>query len=133
MKTVLRKTLQTALALFLTSQLLPGLKIQDGLINYLIGGFVLSILYFVVRPIIHIVTLPLQFVTLGLFSFLTNAIILYLLTVFYPSISVESFKFAGFRYAGFVIPAMSFNGLFAFIAVAFALTSVLSFINWLHK
>jgi putative membrane protein len=97
------------------------------------AGIILTILNMVVKPIINIFSIPFNMVTLGLFSFLTNAIVLYLLTIFAPNISVSAFTFSGYTWAGFVIPAMKFNTLFAFIVSAAVLSIIIHFFKWLTK
>ena len=72
-------------------------------------------------------------VTLGLFSFLTNAILLYLLTIFVPNISISAFTFNGFSFAGFIVPVMRFNTFYAYIISAGLLAIVINFFDWLIK
>lgn len=133
MKSALRNTLFNGMSLFILAQLVPGLKISGGLLTFAIGGLALSILFFVVKPILNIVSLPLNLVTLGLFSFLTNAIIFYLLTVFVTSIAITSFIFPGFAVAGFIAPKIYVNTFFAFILVAFLQSLIVTFLSWLIK
>ena len=133
MKSVLRNTLFNGLSLFILAQLVPGFKVSGGLLTFAIGGLALSILFFVVKPILNLISLPLNLVTLGLFSFLTNAIIFYLLTVFVTSISITEFTFPGFSLAGFIAPKIFINTFFAFILVAFLQSLIVSFLSWIIK
>ena|SRR3989344_2503880 len=133
MKTILRKTSFNALSLFAVSQVVSGLKIEGGLQTYLFAGLALSVLSFIVKPILTILTLPLNLATLGAFSFITNALILYLLTIIVPQIVISGFVFQGLSFLGFVIPKISFNVFFAYIICAFLLYFIVSFINWLIK
>lgn len=93
----------------------------------------MSILFLVVKPILNLISLPLNLVTLGLFSFLTNAIIFYLLTVFVTSIVITPFTFPGVSFAGFVAPKIYVNVLFSFILIAFLQSLIVSFLSWLIK
>lgn len=133
MKSFFRNVLFNSFSLFLISQLLPGVKVTGGLPTYLIGGIALTILLVLLRPILNILTLPLNLVTLGMFSFLTNVIIFYLLTVFVPGISISFFTFPGISYLGFVIPSIYLNTLFAFVLVSFLQSVIVSFLSWLIK
>ena len=103
MKSIVRNIAFYSFALFLTSQVLTGIKIYGGFWTYILGGVVLALLFLILKPIISIITLPLNIITLGAFSFLTNAIIFYLLTIFVSNISVSAFTFNGFTFAGFVL------------------------------
>lgn len=133
MKSLLRNTVVHAFSLFLALQVLPGVKVAGGLFVYLFAGFVLSMMSLIIRPIINVVTLPLNFATFGAFSILTNAFILYLLTIFVPEVSITPFVYPGASVAGFVVPKIVFGSLTAFVAASLALFAIVSFVNWLHR
>jgi putative membrane protein len=131
MKSILRNLIFYSVALFLTAQILEGVKVSGGLIIYIIGGIALSLLFLLVKPILNIVTLPLNIITLGLFSFVANAIILYLLTVFVPNISISAFTFKGASLLGFIIPKIAINTFFAFIFASIFISLIVGFLKWL--
>jgi putative membrane protein len=131
MKGFLRNVLFNAFSIFLLTQIIGGVKVSGGVPTYLFGGIALTILLVVLKPILNILSLPLNIITLGFFSFLTNIIIFYLLTVIVPGISIGAFTFSGVSYSGFVIPSFYFNVLFAFLLVAFLQSLIVSFLNWL--
>lgn len=131
MKPFFRNCLFNAFSIFFISQILPGVKISGGLFTYVLGGVALTLLFILLKPLLNVLSLPLNLVTLGMFSFLTNVIIFYLLTVLVTGISITSFTFPGINYIGFVIPKIYFNTLFAFIIVAFLQSICVSFLNWL--
>ncbi len=133
MKGILRNTIFNAIALFILSQILPGVKVIGGIQTLLLSGFILSILFIVLKPILNLFSLPLNMITLGLFSFISNAILLYILTVFVPNVSISEFTFSGFSFAGFVIPVMNFSTFWAFIISAALLALVINFFHWLIK
>ncbi len=130
---ILRNITFNSISLFLLAEIISGVKIMGGYQAIIAAGIILTILNMVVKPIINIFSIPFNMVTLGLFSFLTNAIVLYLLTIFAPNISVSAFTFSGYTWAGFVIPAMKFNTLFAFIVSAAVLSIIIHFFKWLTK
>lgn len=133
MKGVLRNIGIYAFSLFFLAQVFSGVKIGGSITTYIIGGAVLSIMFVIIKPIINIVTLPLNFVTLGMFSFLINAVILYFLTVLVPSISIKAFVFEGFSLAGFVIPSITLNTFFAFVVTSLFLSISVGVLTWLIK
>jgi len=133
MKSILRRIVFYSVSLFLTSQIITGLTINGGVSTYIIGGIALAVLFLIVKPVLNIITLPLNIITLGLFSFLINAIILYLLTIFVPNISISAFIFKGFSFAGFVIPSLGINSFFAFVIASIMLSFIVGFLKWLTK
>ena len=77
------------LALFIASALLPGFHLT--IWAAVLGSVFLGIINAVVRPILLILTLPLNIVTLGLFTFVINAFMLWL-----TSVTIKGFDIAGF-------------------------------------
>ena len=133
MKSIARKISFYGFSLFLLTVIFSGVKISGGLPTYIIGGAALSLMFLIIKPILSIITLPLNIITLGLFSFVANAIILYLLTILIPSISITAFLFNGFSFAGFVIPKFYVNVFFAFILSSIFLSIFVGFLTWLTE
>lgn len=133
MKAKLTNILFYSFGLFMLTLVLPGVKITGGIPTFIIGGVVLSLMFLIIKPILSIITLPLNFITLGTFSFFINVIILYLLTVFVQSISINSFTFSGLKFAGFIVPKVFVNTFFAFVLASLLLSSVFTFLTWLIK
>lgn len=131
MKSLLRSIVVNSLCLFIASQLIAGLIVKGGFLSYMFGGLALALLFMFLKPVLNLLSVPLNVITLGLFSILTNVIIFYLLTVFVPAISISAFLFQGTSYGGFVIPKIFFNTFFAFAMVAFLQSVLTSFIAWL--
>ncbi|MBI2049485.1 phage holin family protein [Candidatus Roizmanbacteria bacterium] len=131
MRSILRNIAFYSFALFLTSQILNGVKITGGFATYLLGGAVLFILFLIVKPILSIITFPLHIATLGIFSFFVNAIILYLLTIIVPNIAIGRFIYPGFSFAGFIIPKVSINDFFAFVTASIVLSFIVGGLKWM--
>jgi putative membrane protein len=133
MKSFFRNILFNSFSIYLISQAVSGMKVSGGLISYLIGGLALTLLFVLLKPILKILTLPLNIITLGMFSFVINVIIFYLLTVFVTSITISAFTFPGLSFSGFIIPSFYLNTLFSFILISFLQSVVVSFLTWLIK
>ncbi len=71
------KLLLTAVAVILLSSLLPGIKVGNFGTAVIVAA-VISLLNMFVRPLLIFFTLPATIVTLGLFLFVINAIIILL-------------------------------------------------------
>jgi len=133
MKGLIRNTVINGISLAVLNQIVPGVVISGGFKTFVIAGFILSLLLLILKPILNILSLPLNMVTLGLFSFFTNSIILYLLTIFVTDITVSKFTFNGFTFAGFIVPVMNFNTFYAFVITAAILSIIIAFFDWLIK
>ena len=95
-----------AIALFATT-VVPGITFNGNWVNLLVGGAIFGLFNLIVRPIAIFLSLPLVILTLGLFYFILNGILLWL--------------------AGQIIPGYNVSGI-----VAGMLGSVvIAVVNWL--
>ncbi len=133
MKGILRNTVLHAFTLFLLSEGLDGVKITGGIYTLLLAGFILSLINMTVKPILSLLTLPFNVVTFGMFSFVTNAFILYLLTLLIGQIRIVAFLFPEFIFAEFVVPQIYLNTFNPFLFVAFLFSIIMSVIEWFIK
>lgn len=133
MKSILRNTIINAVSLFILTSFVSGIKISGGFSSYIIGGLIIHLSFLVLRPILGVISLPLNIISLGTFTFVINAIIFYIASRFIPNIEITAFSFPGISLSGFVIPPMSFNIFFAFIVIAFLQFTIVSLIKWLIK
>ncbi len=90
MHTALRY-LGTVAAVFLTVNLVPGITVAGGWITILIVSLVWSVIATVVKPVLKILTLPITIITLGLFSFILNALLFWAMTLIVPGFVVAGF------------------------------------------
>lgn len=92
MKLILR-ILLSAIAVVVLSKILPGVGV-DTYMTAIIVAIVLSLLNFIVKPILVILTLPVTILTLGLFLLIINAIIILLADSLITGFSVENIWWA---------------------------------------
>ncbi len=97
-----------SVAVFATSKLIDGV-IVDPLWVALVVGACLTLFNMFIKPIVNILTLPINAITLGLFSLVVNG--------------------ALFWYLGTLIKGFSVDGFYA----AFVGALLVSIINWLLK
>ena len=72
MQGLMIRWLVSALALYLTSLIVRGIEFQ-GIASLLFAAATIGILNAVVRPILFLLTLPINILTLGLFTLVINA------------------------------------------------------------
>ncbi len=108
-----------------------GLSWGNDLKVLIMATIALGLINITVRPIVKIITIPINALTLGLFSIVINAGVLYAVTKLVAGFSISPFNFNGFIYNGFVIPSWQFGQISAFLFVALGLSMVTSFVNWL--
>ena len=90
---LLIRLLVTAIVAYLLTLVLPGVHFT-GFGGAIIFAIVLGILNLIVKPVLHILGLPLTIITLGLFALVINAIIILIADYFIDSMNVDGFLWA---------------------------------------
>src|SRR5512142_841110 len=78
------------LALIVAGALIPGIRIQSMQMGIVAAG-ILGVVNAVIRPVVLILTLPINLLTLGLFTLVINAALLKLVSDLVPGFTIESF------------------------------------------
>src|SRR3989344_6132558 len=81
------------LAVIITAYLLPGIMI-DGIFSALVAALVLGLINAILRPVILVLTLPFNILTLGLLTFVINALLVMLAALIVPGFGVANFWWA---------------------------------------
>lgn len=87
---LLVKFFSTVFALLLITHFVPGFIVPD-IYTAIIAAFVLGLINLFIRPIILLLTLPINLLTLGLFTFIVNALLLWGVASFVPGFTVTGF------------------------------------------
>lgn len=105
MKGLLRTYLFYLLALWLTKTIFtPSIITPTDLQVWLIAAGVLALLNMLVKPVLNILFLPVNAVTLGLFSIVINAAIFFAFLRLFPQFQVEAWVFPGFTFQSLHLP-----------------------------
>ncbi|KXK09143.1 MAG: Membrane protein of unknown function [Microgenomates bacterium OLB22] len=75
---------------FVTARILPGVVLPD-LMTAILVAVVMGVINTFVKPVLTLLTLPLNFLSLGLFTFILNAFIVMLVDYLIPTFSVPGF------------------------------------------
>lgn len=85
---VLLAVVGNAVALLATT-VVPGIEFRGNWVALLVAGVVLGLFNLVVRPIAKLLSLPLLILTLGLFYFVLNGLLLLVASWFMPGYTVH--------------------------------------------
>ena len=66
----------------------PGITFRGSVLTLLLGGAILGLFNLIVKPLALLISLPLLIVTLGLFYFILNGILLWLVSLLIPGYAV---------------------------------------------
>lgn len=86
---LLVRVVANAAGIFVAAQLIDKISYNNSLKSLLISAAVLSLVNAVIRPVVVILSLPAYALTLGLFSLVVNALMLYLVDWLYGPFEVS--------------------------------------------
>jgi putative membrane protein len=87
------KWLIMAVAVIITAYVLPGVNV-DSFVTALIVALVLGIISIFIKPLVKLLTLPITILTLGLFTFVIEALMILLVDFLVAGFTVDNFLWA---------------------------------------
>lgn len=87
---ILLRWIINATALLAITQVLPGFIVENFYFA-LIAALILGLINAVIRPILIILTLPINVITLGLFTFVINALLIWFVSTFIQGFEIDGF------------------------------------------
>jgi len=133
MKKYLRLYLYNFISLWLVANILSGVKFNGGLQTLAITALALTLVNLIIKPLINLLLLPLNLLTLGIFRWLANVAALHLVTIIIPEFNVSGFNFSGFSQGRFVILPTYLPRFWVLVIASFIISFIISFLNWLNK
>ncbi len=94
-----------ALSLMLTAWLIPGITVST-IWAALLACVIIAIINIFIKPVIQLLTLPINIVTIGLFTLVINAVLFMLAAWISPGVQVDGFLSALFGSAVYSILSM---------------------------
>lgn len=129
----IRSLIFSSLCLYITTTVIPGFQISPGVGNLVIVTLTLTLLNFIVRPIVKLLLLPINLITLGAFRWLATIIILYLLTWVTPQVKIDGFSLSQIPLLGTILPNRHIGKFFATLLTTLSLTTIRRLLFWLTK
>lgn len=130
-KSVLRDYLFNLAILWGVTEIFPGLSYSGGFQTLAIGALGLMAMNLVIIPLLRVVFLPLNILTLGIFTWVINVIALYLLTTIIPQFKLLPYNFPGGSFLGIELPAQNLTLLWVAIIASFMIGFASRFVHWL--
>lgn len=125
MRFIIKTLVFNALSIYALSLVFPGIKYPSlAVLAYAAVSF--SLLNVFVKPVLKILTFPINLITFGLFSSLLNVLILYLVTQFVPDFKIVAFSLNSYNIFGINTPVIYFSSFWAYFVVSTSLGFVSS-------
>ena len=129
MKTLIRTIIFTTIGLFILSRAFPQVSFSNTTV-LIVSAIVLTILSMFVRPFLKILFLPVNIVTLGLFSWIINIIVIFLATLIVPGFHIGEIVIPSITLGIFVFPTMHLSHFWSLLFVSFSLSLLSSVLGW---
>jgi putative membrane protein len=97
---MIKPILITGFSIFILAWLLPSISYLNWT-TLIIASIVLTLLQKIVRPVLSILFLPINIITLGIFSWVINVLIIWLATVIVPGFHIDQVVLFGFQFGIF--------------------------------
>lgn len=131
MKTLLRVFLINLVSIYLTTRIIPGLIYNGGFKSLATGAVVFMFINWLLVPLLKILFLPLNLLTVGLFAWLINVLALYALTTIVSDFVLIPYIFPGMIIAGISIPSMDLSVFWVAVVASFSIGIITHFLQWL--
>lgn len=120
MRYLLKSFIFNALSFYILSLVFGAVKYPSITVLFY-AAIIFSLLNIFVKPILKLLTFPINLITFGLFSSILNVVILFLVTRFVPEFAINSFTLGSYNVFGFHTPVLYFTSFWAYFVVSGAL------------
>lgn len=133
MRKIIVKILATSASFYIAQYFLAGVHLEPTWSAYLVASLVFVIFNFVLSPIIKLLLLPINLLTLGLFRWMTNVLVLYLFDLVYDGIGISGFTYPGYTSSLISLPAGHLGIFWVLVLASLLMSLTYSFISALFQ
>ncbi|HSX48747.1 MAG TPA: phage holin family protein [Candidatus Saccharimonadales bacterium] len=90
---ILINLLLSGIAVLISAYILPGVKV-DGFVTALAVAILLAVVNLFIKPLVLFLTFPINILTLGLFTFVINALMVLIVSSIVPGFKVDGILWA---------------------------------------
>lgn len=131
MKPFFQETVINGVAIYIASLYFSGISVSGGFWSFATAAALLAVGFRILRPVLNIMTLPLNLITFGLFQLLTIAFIVFLITLLYPNLRITPFYFEGTQFFGIIIQPFQVGLFLSYIIISGTIYFINKAIFWL--
>ena len=129
MKHFFRIFIFSCFALFLTAFWNRGFAIPNTVAVFGKAALVLTIIFVLIRPLVKIIFLPLNILTLGLFNFAAYLFFLNSMSTIYHLVTIHAWTLTGFSFLFIKIPTMHISGFWNLVLSSVSLSSIINVLD----
>ncbi len=133
MRKIIRYTLIFTFSLFTANLLTQNFIFQEPVATPIKVAFILAIFEIFLKPVVKLLLLPINLITLGLFRSLINTLGLYLGLFLLADFSLKDVNFTGLTWQGFSLPPFHYNGFVSVYISSLAVSFIFYFFRLMLK
>lgn len=131
MKKIILYFLTTGVSLAVTAYVVPGINISGSFQGLAIVTVVFTVVMVVVKPILKMLSLPIEIATLGLFTIVINTFLFLLIDFLLVPITITDFWFPGLAYGPLIIAPVRIPALVTALLGSMLISSISAVLVWL--
>lgn len=133
MKYVLKKYFLTLSSIFILSQFIPSIVINNSWNGLFYASLILSLLFYLIRPLINLIMIPINLITLNLSSWIVNIIIFYIWTIITSTVKISNWQFGGLNTGAITLSPFNLVKWQVIIVGALVYIFINKFLEWVFK
>lgn len=131
MKGIFRSWIFHLGAIYFVASYVGGASYSDELKVLAVAAIALTLVDALLKPLLNLLLLPFNLVTLGVFRWVSNVIALYITTLAVPGFTISAFKYPGLISQYIIIPELTLSLLGAYILLSILISFIVSLLFWL--
>jgi len=131
MKGILRRIFVNFFCLLTIAKIFGAISYSDDFLTLFFAAACLTVFNLCIKPLLNLFLMPINLLTLGGFRWITNVVILFLVTIFIKGFKVLPFVFPGFSSGGFSLPTIHFSLFWSLILVSFLIEVLNYILSWI--
>lgn len=126
MKKLFRMFIFSAFALFLTSLWNKGFILSDSVYYFLVSVIAITIIYYLIAPVLKLVLLPLNLISFGIASFCCILFLLHLFSSGFHLFMITDWVFKPVNILGFLIPTINISYVLNLILSSVSISGIIN-------
>lgn len=131
MKKFLRLFIYNTVSFVAVSYLISSISFSNNLEVLLRASIIYALLSMFLRPLLGLLALPINFFTFGLFGWIVNVVLVYIVSRIEVGYKISSYLFPGIFYQGFVVPRVELGTFWTAVLASLLISYLTSFLLWL--
>jgi len=116
----------SAFALFLTSLWNKGFILNENVTSFIISIIAITIIYYLIAPILKLILLPLNLLTFGIASFLSIVFLLHLLNSGFHLFTIQEWTFKQMNLFDYALPSLKISYVFNLILSSVSISGIIN-------